>query len=51
MEPTEEQEPDYSDFFNKNYPMLLATFLEDNHKEFMEHVRRDNFLPPTTTRK
>lgn len=27
-----------SKFFQKNYAMLLATFLEDNHDIFMEHI-------------
>jgi len=27
-----------SNFFQKNYGMLLATFLEENHDKFMEHV-------------
>ena len=25
-------------FFKTNYSMLLATFLDDNHDRFMEHV-------------
>lgn len=25
-------------FFEKNYAMLLSTFLVDNHDKFMEHV-------------
>ena len=29
-----------SDFFQKNYAMLLSTFLENNHDKFMEHVEQ-----------
>ena len=25
-------------FFNKNYAMILATYLEKNHDELMEHA-------------
>ena len=27
-----------SDFFNENYGILLASFLQDNHDKFMVHV-------------
>ena len=39
MKKYEKTEFDYvmDDFFTTNYPMLLATFLEENHDKFMEH--------------